>query len=340
MAGHGASLVGKGPVGARSASCRARVVGRSPNGAWHANGGISAARNRVGLACRTCNARAGVVCTYAWVVGTSRARLERQSQARRPCRGTVATLRAISAHGRVEILAQLARRTRKASRAPRVRVVSPRRARDATLCQQAGDADGKVCPGRARDRSNTRIRAVHAAAVALTTASGVDLEARVTKVAGRARVRAAGEVHWGQIQRRWPDPPAELAVDGGVKIQLHHNTRLARRLRRSKRHVSQREFARTKNFTGVLPAKAQAQESDNTQWAFNRALDECSKENKKASTHRSSIGIHVGVRQRCRARDVESPARLPVMSTRSVTAGRWIKCLGGFRRRVHMSTCV
>eukprot|EP00964_Phaeocystis_antarctica_P066070 scaffold39905_cov80-Phaeocystis_antarctica.AAC.4 len=38
----------------------------------------------------------------------------------------------------------------------------------------------------------------------------------------------------------------------------------------------------------------------------------------------SFILVHVGVGQRCRARDVESPALLPTMSTRHVTQrGRW-----------------
>eukprot|EP00964_Phaeocystis_antarctica_P069702 scaffold42375_cov66-Phaeocystis_antarctica.AAC.1 len=36
-----------------------------------------------------------------------------------------------------------------------------------------------------------------------------------------------------------------------------------------------------------------------------------------------AIRIHVGVDQRCRARDGESPAILPTMSTCNVPSGRW-----------------
>eukprot|EP00964_Phaeocystis_antarctica_P032546 scaffold18430_cov61-Phaeocystis_antarctica.AAC.2 len=39
----------------------------------------------------------------------------------------------------------------------------------------------------------------------------------------------------------------------------------------------------------------------------------------------SPIIVHVGVGQRCRAIDVESPALLPTTSTRNVPAGRWMK---------------
>ena len=43
----------------------------------------------------------------------------------------------------------------------------------------------------------------------------------------------------------------------------------------------------------------------------------------KSRTHlKSPIIVHVGVGQRCRARDVESAANLPTMSTRNVPAGR------------------
>ena len=46
----------------------------------------------------------------------------------------------------------------------------------------------------------------------------------------------------------------------------------------------------------------------------------------KRQAHQSSlIGVHVGVGQRCRAIDAESPAILPNISTRNVPAGRWIK---------------
>ena len=39
----------------------------------------------------------------------------------------------------------------------------------------------------------------------------------------------------------------------------------------------------------------------------------------------SFISVHVGVGQRCRALDVDSPATLPTMSTRNVSAGRWMQ---------------
>eukprot|EP00964_Phaeocystis_antarctica_P003218 scaffold1714_cov57-Phaeocystis_antarctica.AAC.3 len=64
-----------------------------------------------------------------------------------------------------------------------------------------------------RPATPTGSRAVLAAAVALATAPVVLLLARVAEVASRALVRAAGEAHWGQGQRRWRDPPAERAVD-------------------------------------------------------------------------------------------------------------------------------
>ena len=43
--------------------------------------------------------------------------------------------------------------------------------------------------------------------------------------------------------------------------------------------------------------------------------------------HVSLVLVHVGVGQRCRALDEESPASLPTMSSRYVPAGRWRKCL-------------
>ena len=56
------------------------------------------------------------------------------------------------------------------------------------------------------------------------------------------------------------------------------------------------------------------------------ALDESSRNvQKRRADIASLISIHVGVGQRCRARDVESPAVLPTMSTRNVPAGRWMK---------------
>eukprot|EP00964_Phaeocystis_antarctica_P138369 scaffold103055_cov68-Phaeocystis_antarctica.AAC.3 len=50
----------------------------------------------------------------------------------------------------------------------------------------------------------------------------------------------------------------------------------------------------------------------------------------KRRAHRGQISVHVGVRQRCRALDAESPA-LPTMSTRNVPAGRWMKVQGMFK---------
>eukprot|EP00964_Phaeocystis_antarctica_P014592 scaffold8060_cov82-Phaeocystis_antarctica.AAC.2 len=44
--------------------------------------------------------------------------------------------------------------------------------------------------------------------------------------------------------------------------------------------------------------------------------------------------------KRCRARDVESSATLPTMSTRNVPAGRWKKCLGKGRRRAYRTSRV
>ena len=84
------------------------------------------------------------------------------------------------------------------------------------------------------------------------------------------------------------------------------------------------------------PTKARAHESDDTQWAFNWALDKRSQGKIKRRAHRGSlIGIHVDVRQRCRAQDVESPA-LPAMSTRNVPAGRWnVTCVGSIQRKTH-----
>ena len=47
------------------------------------------------------------------------------------------------------------------------------------------------------------------------------------------------------------------------------------------------------------------------------------------------ILVYVGVGQRCRALDVESPAILPTISTRNVPAGRWMNVQGRFERRAH-----
>ena len=114
--------------------------------------------------------------------------------------------------------------------------------------------------------------AIIAAAAALAAASGVGLEARVAKVASRALVWTTGEAHWGQIQRRWRDPPAERAVDGSGLSQNHHIiARWTRRLGRGKRHISQREMKRiTFNFA-ALPAEACVHESYDTvgiQWGL------------------------------------------------------------------------
>ncbi len=54
----------------------------------------------------------------------------------------------------------------------------------------------------------------------------------------------------------------------------------------------------------------------------------------------SLILVHVGVGQRCRARDVESPATLPTMSTRDVQAGRWVRAQERFNRRAHPSSLI
>ena len=53
----------------------------------------------------------------------------------------------------------------------------------------------------------------------------------------------------------------------------------------------------------------------------------------------SLISVHVGVGQRCRARDVESPTILPTMSARNVPAGHWRKCQRRFRVRALTADC-
>eukprot|EP00964_Phaeocystis_antarctica_P161347 scaffold133318_cov72-Phaeocystis_antarctica.AAC.2 len=45
----------------------------------------------------------------------------------------------------------------------------------------------------------------------------------------------------------------------------------------------------------------------------------------------SLISVHVGVGQRCRAPDGESPATLPTTSTRNVPAGRWMQVRRKFK---------
>ena len=54
----------------------------------------------------------------------------------------------------------------------------------------------------------------------------------------------------------------------------------------------------------------------------------------------SLIGVHVGVGQRCRAHDVESPAILPTMNKRNVPAGHWMIVQGNFRRRAHLASFI
>ena len=49
----------------------------------------------------------------------------------------------------------------------------------------------------------------------------------------------------------------------------------------------------------------------------------------------SPISVHVGVGQRCRARDEESPATLPTIRTRDVPAGRWMEAQEQFKRRAN-----
>ena len=53
--------------------------------------------------------------------------------------------------------------------------------------------------------------------------------------------------------------------------------------------------------------------------------------------HVSLVLVHVGVGQRCRALDEESPAMLPTMSSRDVPAGRWVRAQERFNRRAHLS---
>eukprot|EP00964_Phaeocystis_antarctica_P040351 scaffold23068_cov70-Phaeocystis_antarctica.AAC.2 len=54
----------------------------------------------------------------------------------------------------------------------------------------------------------------------------------------------------------------------------------------------------------------------------------------------SLVRVHVGVGQRCRAVDTESPAILPSMSTRNVPAGRWMIVQGNFRGRAHIASFI
>ena len=54
----------------------------------------------------------------------------------------------------------------------------------------------------------------------------------------------------------------------------------------------------------------------------------------------SPIIVHVGVGQRCRAEDVESPAILPTKSARNVPAGRWMKVQGMFEGRADIGSLI
>eukprot|EP00964_Phaeocystis_antarctica_P004982 scaffold2716_cov64-Phaeocystis_antarctica.AAC.7 len=54
----------------------------------------------------------------------------------------------------------------------------------------------------------------------------------------------------------------------------------------------------------------------------------------------SLIVVHVGVGQRCRALDVESPTILPTVSTRNVPTGRWIHAQKKFKRRAHIVSLI
>ena len=80
-----------------------------------------------------------------------------------------------------------------------MRIIFTGRARNAAIFCEAGDADADECTGRTQEWLNGRSRAVLAAAVALATASVLRLLARVAVVPKSALVRAAGEVHSGQV---------------------------------------------------------------------------------------------------------------------------------------------
>ena len=56
---------------------------------------------------------------------------------------------------------------------------------------------------------------------------------------------------------------------------------------------------------------------------------------KRRAHLKSFIGVHVGVGRRCRAGDEESPAILPIMSTRNVPARRWMKVQGKLKMQAH-----
>eukprot|EP00964_Phaeocystis_antarctica_P061664 scaffold36864_cov63-Phaeocystis_antarctica.AAC.2 len=179
-------------------------------------GWVGAPRNRIGLPRSARLARRAAVLAAVWVERAGGAQRERLPQARRSFCRTRAAAWTVAALGRADVLAQLARRASQAACASLVRVVGTGCARNAACLHQAGDADGEVCTGRTQEWLNGRSWAVLAAAATLATTSVLLLLARVAEVASRAHVRTAGEVHWGQGQRRWRDPQAERAVDDGI----------------------------------------------------------------------------------------------------------------------------
>eukprot|EP00964_Phaeocystis_antarctica_P120970 scaffold84692_cov66-Phaeocystis_antarctica.AAC.9 len=207
---------------ARWPSARSALVARAHGTAWLGRAGrtvsavcwFRAPRNRVGLPRSARLARRVAILAAVWVERAGGARCEGLPQARRSLCRTRAAAWTVAALDRPDVLAQFPRRARGAACASVVRVVGPGLARKAACLRQAGDPDGQVCSGRAQEWLNGRNRAVTAAAVALAAASVVLLLARVAEVASRAWVGAVREVHWGQGQRRWRDPPTERAVDG------------------------------------------------------------------------------------------------------------------------------
>eukprot|EP00964_Phaeocystis_antarctica_P030642 scaffold17321_cov70-Phaeocystis_antarctica.AAC.3 len=208
--------------GAPVAEGSARGGRNEAGGAVPTVGWVVAPTNRIGLPRSARLARRAVVLAAVWVERAGGARRERLPQARRSFCRTRAAAWTVAAHGRLDVLAQLARRAGGAARASLVRVVGPGRARNAACLHQAGDPDWQVCSGRTREWLNACIRAELAAAVALATALGVGLDRFVAIVASRALVRAAGEVLvfvsvcGRPDQRRWRDPQAERAVDEGI----------------------------------------------------------------------------------------------------------------------------
>eukprot|EP00964_Phaeocystis_antarctica_P089735 scaffold57308_cov59-Phaeocystis_antarctica.AAC.1 len=202
--------------GASVAEGSARGGRNETGGAVSTVGWVGAPSNRTGLPRSARLARRAVFLADVWVERAGGARREGLPQARCSFCRTRATAWTVAALGRADVLAQLAHWALQAACASLVRVVGTGCARNAACLHQAGDADGKVCPGRTQEWMNGRSWAVLSAAVALATTSVLLLFARVAEVASRARVRTAGEVHYGQTQRRWRDPQAERAVNGGT----------------------------------------------------------------------------------------------------------------------------